>query len=557
MTSFLPKASADRSTSLPAANLRGPALLHDPHANKSTAFNSAEREQLGLVGLLPEKIETEEAQIERVLKQISLKTSDLERYIYLSALLDTNETLYYRVLMSDPKRFIPLVYTPTVGEACEKFGHILRRPRGMYLPISRKGQLKDILRNWPVSDVRFIVVTDGERILGLGDLGVNGMGIPIGKLSLYTACAGVPPEVTLPITLDVGTNNESLLADDFYLGLRQRRVTGAEYDEFIEEFVTAVQEVFPRACIQFEDFAFSHAEPILTRYRDRVCCFNDDIQGTAGVALAGILAALRVTGGALANQRFLFLGGGTAGTGIASLLAKAMMEAGVSKEDAFGACWLYDKAGLIHAGRTDLADFQKPFAHVHEPIGDFVSAIETLRPTAIIGVSAAAKAFNQPVIEAMARVNERPIIFPYSNPTSRSECTAEEAYTWSDGRAVFASGSPFAPVQYNGRTFVPGQGNNVYIFPALGMAIYATEARRVTDEMLMIAARALAAQVSQDDLDAGLIYPPQSRIFRTSLAVAREIAQFIFDQGLAGVPRPDDLDAFMAAKAYQPSYVQA
>ncbi|SOE90580.1 Malic enzyme [Burkholderia sp. YR290] len=557
MTAFLPNASADLSSRRAAADLRGTALLRDPHANKSTAFNSAERQQLGLVGLLPEKIETEEAQIQRVLRQIDLKTSDLERYIYLSSLLDTNETLYYRVLMSDPKRFIPLVYTPTVGEACENFGHILRRPRGMYLPISRKGHLKEILCNWPVSDVRFIVVTDGERILGLGDLGVNGMGIPIGKLSLYTACAGVPPEVTLPITLDVGTNNESLLADDLYLGLRQRRVTGAEYDEFIEEFVTAVQEVFPRACIQFEDFAFAHAEPILTRYRDRVCCFNDDIQGTAGVALAGILAALRVTGGSLADQRFLFLGGGTAGTGIAGLLAKAMMEAGVSKQDAFRACWLYDKEGLIHAGRTDLADFQKPFAHVHEPIGDFAGAIETLRPTAIIGVSAAAKAFNQPVIEAMARVNERPIIFPYSNPTSRSECTAEEAYTWSDGRAVFASGSPFAPVQYNGQTFVPGQGNNVYIFPALGMAIYATEARRVTDEMLIIAAHALAAQVSQEDLDAGLIYPPQSRIFRTSLAVAREIAQYIFDQGLAGVPRPDNLDAFMAAKAYQPSYVQA
>lgn len=540
--------------------LRGAALLHNPHVNKSTAFNSAERQQLGLVGLLPEKVETEEAQIRRVLKQLELKTSDLERYIYLSSLLDTNETLYYRVLMSDPARFIPLVYTPTVGEACENFGHILRRPRGMYLPISRKGSLKEILRNWPVSDVRFIVVTDGERILGLGDLGVNGMGIPIGKLSLYTACAGVPPQVTLPITLDVGTNNESLLADELYLGLRQHRVTGAEYDDFIEEFVMAIEEVFPRACIQFEDFAFAHAEPILTRYRDRVCCFNDDIQGTAGVALAGILAALRATGGSLADQRYLFLGAGTAATGIASLLAKAMIEAGVPTEDAFGACWLYDKVGLIHAGRTDLAHFQTPFAHdaaSHAPIGDFVTAIEILRPTAIIGVSTAAKAFNRPVIDAMARVNERPIIFPYSNPTSRSECTAEEAYTWSEGRAVFASGSPFAPVEYHGKTFVPGQGNNVYIFPALGMAIYATEARRVTDEMLITAAHALAAQVTQDDLDAGLIYPPQSRIFQTSLAVARQIAQFIFDRGLAGVPRPDDLDAFMAAKVYEPSYEHA
>ena len=551
--SMSPDPANARVTRMPS-DLRGAALLRNPHANKFTAFTASEREELGLIGLLPEQVETEDAQIQRVLRQIDLKTSDLERYIFLSSLLDTNETLYYRVLMSDPARFIPLVYTPTVGEACENFGHILRRPRGLYLSINRKDKLKEILRNWTESDVRFIVVTDGERILGLGDLGVNGMGIPVGKLALYTACAGVPPHLTLPITLDVGTNNESLLADPLYLGLRQRRVTGAEYDEFIEAFVTAVQEVFPRACIQFEDFAFPHAAPILARYRDRACCFNDDIQGTAGVALAGILAALRVTGGSLADQRFLFLGGGTAGSGIAGLLAKAMMQAGVPEKEAFGSSFLFDKSGLIHAGRTGLADFQKPFAHDHEPIDDFVTAIEQLRPTAIIGVSTAGKAFSQPVIEAMARVNERPIIFPLSNPTSHSECTAEEAYVWSEGRAVFASGSPFGPVHLNGQTFTPGQGNNVYIFPALGMAIYATEARRVTDEMLVTAAQALARQVTHADLDRGLIYPPQSRIFETSLAVAREVASFIFDQGLAGAPRPDDLDALIDAKVYRPSY---
>jgi malate dehydrogenase (oxaloacetate-decarboxylating)(NADP+) len=541
---------------VPAA-LRGAALLRNPHANKFTAFTAVEREELGLTGLLPEQVETEDAQIDRVLRQIDLKTSDLERYIFLTSLLETNETLFYRVLMSDPARFIPLVYTPTVGEACENFGHILRRPRGLYLSLNRKEQLKEILRNWTQPDVRFIVVTDGERILGLGDLGVNGMGIPVGKLALYTACAGVPPHLTLPITLDVGTNNESLLADPLYLGLRQRRVTGAEYDEFIEAFVSAVQEVFPRACIQFEDFAFPHAAPILERYRDRVCCFNDDIQGTASVVLAGVLAALRVTGGSLADQRFLFLGGGTAGSGIAGLLAKAMVQAGVSEKEAFASISLFDKDGLIHSGRADLADFQRPFAHDHAPVDNFVTAIETLRPTAIIGVSTAGKAFSQPVIEAMARVNERPIIFPLSNPTSHSECTAEEAYVWSDGRAVFASGSPFGPVQFKGRTFTPGQGNNVYIFPALGMAIYATEARRVTEEMLVVAAEALARQVTPADLEAGLIYPPQARIFETSLAVAREVARFIFDQGLAGVPRPDDLDAFIDAKVYLPSYASA
>lgn len=557
MTLPMSPKSADASVDRVPAALRGAALLRNPHANRFTAFTAAEREELGLTGLLPEQVETEDAQIDRVLRQIDLKTSDLERYIFLSSLLDTNETLYYRVLMSDPARFIPLVYTPTVGEACENFGHILRRPRGLYLSINRKEKLKEILRNWTEPDVRFIVVTDGERILGLGDLGVNGMGIPVGKLALYTACAGVPPHLTLPITLDVGTNNESLLADPLYLGLRQRRVTGAEYDDFVEAFVSAVQEVFPRACIQFEDFAFPHAAPILARYRDRVSCFNDDIQGTAGVALAGVLAALRVTGGSLADQRFLFLGGGTAGSGIAGLLAKAMMQAGVPEKEAFGSSFLFDKNGLIHSGRTDLADFQRPFAHDHAPIDDFVTAIETLRPTAIIGVSTAGKAFSQPVIEAMARVNERPIIFPLSNPTSHSECTAEEAYVWSDGRAVFASGSPFGPVQFKGRTFTPGQGNNVYIFPALGMAIYATEARRVTDEMLVTAAQALARQVTVADLDAGLIYPPQSRIFETSLAVAREVARFIFDQGLAGVPRPDDLDAFIDAKVYRPTYASA
>ena len=550
-TSLQPaNAALDR---VPAA-LRGAALLRNPHANKFTAFTAVEREELGLTGLLPEQVETEETQIDRVLRQIDLKTSDLERYIFLTSLLETNETLFYRVLMSDPARFIPLVYTPTVGEACENFGHILRRPRGLYLSINRKEQLKEILRNWTQPDVRFIVVTDGERILGLGDLGVNGMGIPVGKLALYTACAGVPPHLTLPITLDVGTNNESLLADPLYLGLRQRRVTGAQYDEFIEAFVTAVQEVFPRACIQFEDFAFPHAAPILARYRDRVSCFNDDIQGTAAVVLAGVLAALRVTGGSLADQRFLFLGGGTAGSGIAGLLVKAMVQAGVPEKEAFGSISLFDKDGLIHSGRSGLADFQKPFAHDHAPVDNFVTAIETLRPTAIIGVSTAGKAFSQPVIEAMARVNERPIIFPLSNPTSHSECTAEEAYVWSDGRAVFASGSPFGPVQFKGRTFTPGQGNNVYIFPALGMAIYATEARRVTEEMLVVAAQALAQQVTPADLDAGLIYPPQSRIFETSLAVAREVASFIFDQGLAGVPRPDDLGAFIDAKVYRPSY---
>lgn len=533
---------------------RGIDILRNPRFNKSTAFSAAERDALGLVGLVPEGIDSEELQIQRIHQQLAQKTTDLDRYIYLSSLQDNDETLYYMALMSDPAKFMPLVYTPTVGEACQKFGHILRRPKGLYLSVRRRGRLREVLRNWPEKDVRFAVVTDGERILGLGDLGVDGMGIPIGKLALYTACAGVPPQYTLPITLDVGTNNEALLADPLYLGLRQPRVRGAEYDAFLEEFVTAMQEVFPRCCIQFEDFANFHAVPLLARYRERVCCFNDDIQGTAAVAVAGIYAALRITGGRMREQTFLFLGAGSAGTGIADLISLAMTKEGLSLAEARKRSWLVDVNGLIQSTRTDLADFQKPYAHPHAPLTSFRDAVDSIRPTAIIGVSTVPKLFNQPVIEAMSKINARPIIFPYSNPTSRSECTAEEAYRWSQGRAVFASGSPFAPVQYDGKTFVPGQGNNVYIFPALGMAIYATQARRVTDEMFLRAAAAVAEQVTPAHLELGLIYPPQADILQSSLHVAERVAELIFESGVAGVPRPDDIKAFIAAKVYQPEY---
>ena len=536
------------------SQLQGVDILHNPHINKSTAFTAAEREALGLVGLLPEGLENEDTQIQRVMQQIGHKTTDLDKYIYLSALQDNDETLYFKTLMSDPAQYIPLVYTPTVGEACQKFGHILRRPKGLYLSITRRGQIKEILQHWSERDVHFIVVTDGERILGLGDLGVNGMGIPIGKLSLYIACAGVPPQFTLPIALDVGTNNESLLKDPLYLGLRQPRVRGDDYDAFIEEFVMAVQEVFPNCCIQFEDFANIHAIPILQRYRDRICCFNDDIQGTAAVAMGGILAALRLTGGKMTEQTFLFLGAGSAGTGIAGFLIQAMVQEGLSEEQARGRCWLFDRKGLIQSSRTDLADFKKPFAHDHAPIDDFAAAVADLKPTAIIGVSSMAKAFNQQVIETMSQINERPIIFPYSNPTSHSECTAEEAYKWSKGKAVFASGSPFPPVKYGDQTFVPGQGNNVYIFAAMGMAIYATQAKRVTDEMFVAAARALAEQVSPSELAVGLVYPPQSDIFKSSLHIAEKVAEVVFAKNLAGVPKPSDLRAFIEAKAYKPEY---
>jgi malate dehydrogenase (oxaloacetate-decarboxylating)(NADP+) len=532
----------------------GYALLHNPRLNKGTAFTEAERRAYGLEGLLPPAITNTELQVARRHVEIANLDNDLQKYLVLSDLQARNETLFYAVLMSDPATYMPLVYTPTVGEACQKFAHIFREARGMYLPISARNRVREILSNWPEKDVRFIVVTDGERILGLGDLGAGGMGIPIGKLALYTACAGVPPQYCLPIVLDVGTNNQQLLDDPLYLGLRQNRVRGEEYTAFVEEFVAAVQALYTKCCIQWEDFANINAVPILARYRDKICTYNDDIQGTAGIALAGIFAALRITGQKITEQRLLFLGGGSAGTGIAELISQAMVLEGMDIREARGRNALFDINGLLVASRTDLADFQKPFAQDRVPVSTFVEAIKALRPTGIIGVRNVPKLFTREVIEAMAEINERPIIFPYSNPTSRSECTAEEAYRWSSGRAVFASGSPFPPVEIAGHRFVPGQGNNVYIFPAMGMAVFATEATRVTEEMFIVAAKAVAEQVTEEDLSLGLIYPPQSQILDASLHVAERVASYIFDQGLARVPRPDDIGSLIRARAYRPVY---
>ena len=548
----------DNSKPVAEAAPTGTDLLHNPHLNRGSAFAQADRRALRIEGLLPPVADTLETQIARVHAQLAVLDNDLQRYLLLADLQSRNEVLFFAVLMSDPASFMPLVYTPTVGEASQKFDHIFRASRGMYLPITAKGRLRELLSNWPQPDVRFIVATDGERILGLGDLGVGGMGIPVGKLALYTACAGVPPQLTLPVMLDVGTNNQGLLEDPLYLGLRQNRARGAEYDAFIDEFVQTVQQMFPKSCLQWEDFANFNAVPILARYRDKICTYNDDIQGTAAVALAGMLAALRITGQKLTEQRILFLGGGSAGTGIAELISEAMSLQGLTIEQARGRHWLFDINGLIVRSRTDLAEFQKPFAHEHAPVKAFVEAVEAIKPTAIIGVSAVPKLFTQPVIEAMARINERPIVFPYSNPTSRSECTAEEAYKWSNGRAVFASGSPFPPVQIDGKTLVPGQGNNVYIFPAMGMAVLATEAKRVTEEMFIIAAHAVAEQVTEANLAVGLIYPPTSNILDASLHTASRIAEYIFDHNLAGVPRPGNIEAHVRSRAYKPVYpVQA
>jgi malate dehydrogenase (oxaloacetate-decarboxylating)(NADP+) len=537
-----------------AAGKHGVEVLHDPLINKSTAFTEEEREALGLAGLLPAGVDTEDTQVQRVLQQLGDKPTDLERYIYLIGLADTDETLFYRVLMSDPARFLPIVYDPTVGEACLKFGHIFRRPRGMYLSVKHKGRMAEVLRHWPQPDVRVICVSSGGRILGLGDLGANGMGIPIGKLQLYTACAAVPPQYLLPIHMDVGTTNTALVNDPLYLGLRMPRISTEALNETVDEFVDAVQEVFADCCIHFEDWKGEDAMHLLSRYRERVSCYNDDIQGTAGVTLAGVLSALRVTGGRLRDQRFLFLGAGSAGIGIANLLASAMTADGLTEEQARSQISLFDINGLLEASRTDLYDFQRPYAHHAAPSRDFVSVIESFKPTGIIGVSTKGGTFTRQVVEAMAKVNDRPMIFALSNPTDHAECTPEQAYAGSGGRALYAAGVQFPPVRVGDRTLHPGQANNFYIFPAVGLAIYATKARRVTDEMFIKAAQALADQVTEDELQSGLLYPPQSDILKTEIDVAVQVADTVFKRGLAGVETPSDVRGFIEAQLYTPTY---
>jgi malate dehydrogenase (oxaloacetate-decarboxylating)(NADP+) len=529
-------------------------LLHDPSLNKSTAFTEAEKQALGLVGLLPDITESEQLQLQRVVMQLGKKDTDLERYIYLINLLDHNETLFYATVMSDPARFLPIVYDPTIGEACLKFGHIYRQPRGMYLSITRRGRVKEILKNWPQKDVRFICVTDGGRILGLGDLGANGAGIPIGKLQLYTACAGVPPQYLLPMYLDAGTNNEQYLHDPLYLGMRKPRPATADLYSFVDEFVEAVQEVFPKCCIHFEDWTGADAVHLLLRYRDKYCVYNDDVQGTAGITLAGMINATKIKGTKLKDEKYLFLGAGSAGIGLADLLCSALVAQGMSLKDAQSRVYMFDINGLLEASRTDLLDFQKPYAHKHPPTRDFVAAIESVKPTTIIGVSTIGGAFNQKVIEAMARINERPVILALSNPTEHAECTPEQAYTWSKGKAIYAAGVQFEPVHYNGQTFLPGQANNFYIFPAIGMAIFATQAKRVTDEMFIEAGQAVADQVPPDLLKQGLLYPLQSNILETEIQTAARAAKLVFDLGLARVARPADMVSFIRQHVYKPEY---
>jgi len=529
-------------------------LLHEPTLNKGTAFTEEEREALGLVGLLPPYVNSLETQVIRVMENFHKKPNDLEKYIYLMSLLNRNETLFYRVVMDKIEEMMPIVYTPTVGRACQEYGHIFRRPRGIFISSKDERQVIDVLRNWPNKDVRIIVVTDGERILGLGDLGANGMGIPVGKLCLYTACAGVYPGLCLPVTLDVGTNNEELLNDVLYVGLRQKRLGRKAYDDLVEEFIKAAQELYPNVLIQFEDFATGNALRLLDKYRDRVCTFNDDIQGTGTVGLAGLYSAMRIVGGKLRDQKILFLGAGEAGIGMGSIISSTLVADGLSEQEARKRCWYVDSKGLVVKSRSDLAEHKLPYAHDYEHIGDFLSAVKSLRPTVIIGVSGQPNTFTQAVLEAMASYNKRPIVFAMSNPTSKAECTAEEAYTWTDGRAIFASGSPFAPVTFKGETYVPGQANNAYAFPGIGLGVIACEAMSVTDEMFSVAAKALANAVSEDDLAQGRIYPSLTKIKEVSAAIATAVAEVAYSQGLARKPKPDDLSAYIEFQMYEPEY---
>ncbi len=532
---------------------RGMALLRDPLLNRGTAFTEQERDALGLRGFLPACVLSIEAQAERVLTNLRSLPNALEKYVALNALHDRNETLFFRVVCDNIDEIQPLIYTPTVGLACQRFGLIFQRPRGLFIGVNDRGRIAELMGNWPYP-VKLIVVTDGERILGLGDLGANGMGIPVGKLSLYSACAGLHPEHCLPVMLDVGTNNEAFLNDPYYVGLRQKRLTGAAYYEFVDEFITAARKVFPGVVIQFEDFANHSAFGLLHKYRDKIPVFNDDIQGTAAVALAGLFSALRANGGKLADQTLLFLGAGEAATGIADLVVSAMVAQGVSLPEALRRNWLVDSRGLVVSNRPGLTEHKVRYAHDHPPIDDFLTAIRTLKPTAIIGVAAVGGAFTPEMLQIMAQINDRPIVFALSNPTSKAECSAEEAYRHTGGRALFACGSPYDPVQFQGKTYVPRQGNNSYIFPGVGLGAIASGARLVTDEMFMVAAHALANLVSDVDIEQGSLYPALPRIREVSAHIAAAVADVAYQRGLSTGQAPNDLNAYIQSQMYDPRY---
>ena len=537
------------------ADMRGLALLEDPVKNKGTAFTEAERRHHGLEGLLPPTVETLDRQLERVMGHLEQKPNDLERYVYLMGLCDRNETLFYKTLMSDPARFVPVVYDPTIADACLRFGHLYRRSRGMYITRDMKGRMAEVLRNWPQGDIRFICVSTGGRILGLGDIGANGMGIPIGKLQLYTACAAVPPDCCLPVLFDIGTTNAPMRADPLYLGLREAPPASDDaLDSLVDEFVAAANEVFPGVCVHFEDWKGTDAIRLLARYADKALCYNDDIQGTASVTIAGLTTALQIVGQKLSEQRIFFLGAGSAGIGIGNMIVEAMVDEGLDKQQAQKRITMFDEHGLLEPSRQDLSPSQKVYAHAAEATKDLEAAVDAFKPTVLIGVSTTGGAFTEKVVRAMAKHVDRPIIFPLSNPTDKAECTPEQAYGWTDGKALVACGVQFPDATVNGKTFHPGQANNFYIFPAIGLAVYATRPKRITDRMFIEAAKASADQVSQDDRDAGMLFPKQSHILEVEITTATRVAEFIFDQGQATVERPRDIRAWIEGLTYKPEY---
>nr|VDD39175.1 unnamed protein product [Brassica oleracea] len=548
----------------------GYTLMRDPRYNKGLAFTDKERDAHYLTGLLPPVILSQDVQEKKMMHNLRQYTVPLHRYVALMDLQERNERLFYKLLIDNVEELLPVVYTPTVGEACQKYGSIFRRPQGLYISLKEKGKILEVLKNWPQRGIQVIVVTDGERILGLGDLGCQGMGIPVGKLSLYTALGGIRPSACLPITIDVGTNNEKLLNDEFYIGLKQKRATGEkvrvvvafffiqEYAEFLHEFMCAVKQNYgEKVLVQFEDFANHHAFELLSKYCSSHLVFNDDIQGTASVVLAGLIAAQKVLGKSLSDHTFLFLGAGEAGTGIAELIAlKISTETGTPIDEIRKKIWLVDSKGLIVSSRKEsLQHFKQPWAHDHEPVKELLGAVNAIKPTVLIGTSGVGKTFTKEVVEAMATFNEKPLILALSNPTSQAECTAKEAYTWTEGRAIFASGSPFAPVEYEGKTFFPGQANNCYIFPGLGLGLIMSGAIRVRDDMLLAASEALASQVTEENFADGLIYPPFTNIRKISANIAASVGAKTYELGLASnLPRPKDLVKMAESCMYSPVY---
>ncbi|CAL8295935.1 unnamed protein product [Gadus morhua 'NCC'] len=537
---------------------KGKPLMLNPRTNKGMAFSLQERQILGIQGLLPPKVETQDIQALRFQNNLKKMSDPLQKYIYLMGIQERNERLFYRVLMEDIEELMPIVYTPTVGLACTQYGHIFRRPKGLFISILDRGHVRSILDNWPETNVAAVVVTDGERILGLGDLGVFGMGIPVGKLCLYTACAGIRPERCLPVVIDVGTDNESLLRDPFYMGLYQKRDRTQAYEDLLDEFMEAVVDKYGQdTLIQFEDFGNHNAFRLMRKYKEKYCTFNDDIQGTAAVALAGLLAAQRAIGKPITEHRVLFLGAGEAALGIANLIVMAMMEKGLTQAEARDKIWMFDKHGLLVKGRPQETDGNQE-AFVHDSPGtvnNFLDAVNTLQPTAIIGVSGAGRLFTHDVIKAMGTLNERPIIFALSNPTTKAECTAEDAYTLTNGRCLFASGSPFDAVTLNDRVYIPGQGNNAYIFPGVALAVILSGVRHISDTVFLEAAKTLAEQVSDNELQEGRLYPPLSEIREVSLQMAVKVVEYVYANGMAfRYPEPADKDAFVRATVWDTNY---